>query len=83
MESVVADAVVSEARQRRRVDGTAKGVRQAKADVIEHDDQDVGCALGQAGVCGEWHQLGFLQRRAGDTCTWLRRKRQNGAVSGR
>ena len=49
VEGVVADALVGEPRQRRRVDRTAEGVRQAEADVVEQDDEDVGRVLREGG----------------------------------
>ena len=47
VEGVVADALVRDARQRRRVDRAAEGVGQAEADVVEQDDEDVGRVLRQ------------------------------------
>ena len=47
MEGVVADPLVGEARQRRRMDRAAEGVGQPEADVIQQDDEDIGRVLGQ------------------------------------
>ena len=47
VEGVVADALVRDARQRRRVDRPAVGIGQAEADVVEQDDEDVGRILRQ------------------------------------
>ena len=62
MEGVVADALVRDARQRRRVDRPAEGVGQAEAHVVEQDDQDVGRIL--VGRC-----FGSTRRWWSDSCS--------------
>ena len=80
VEPVVADAVVGEAAEGRRVDRAAERVGQAEAHVVEQDDQDVGRVLRQVVRLDPPLVLRLLQRPprdAGRRCLW---KRQDGAV---
>ena len=79
VELVEGDAVVGEARQCRRVDLAAKRVGQAKADVVEEDDEDVRRVGRKMVRLGAPDMLRFLQRRPGGARGRNRRKRQNRA----
>ena len=59
MELVVAQPRVGDPLQGGHGDGAAEGRRGAEADVVGHDQQDVGRALGGRDLCGE------VQRRLG------------------
>ena len=80
VEGVVADALARDARERWRVDRPAVGVGQAEADVVQHDDEDVGRILGQSALLHAPLVLGILQPRRSDAGRRGRRERQDGAV---
>ena len=79
VELIEDDAVVGEARQCRRVDLAAKRVGQAKADVVEEDNQDVRRVGRKMVRLRAPDMLGLLQRRPGGARGGNRRKRQNRA----
>ena len=79
VELVEGDALVGEARQRRRMDLAAKRVGEAKADVVEEDDEDVRRVGRKMVRLGAPDMLRLLQRRPGGACGRNRRKRQSRA----
>ena len=82
VKGVVADARVGKFRQGRRADWSAEGIRQAEADIVEQDDEYVGCVLRQpVGLSSPLHP-GFLQGLSGDAGRGDLRKGQGAAVIG-
>ena len=75
VESVEGDALIGEARQRRRVHLAAERVGEAEADVVEQHDQDVRRVGGKVVRLRAPDMLRFLQRRPRRARGGDRRKR--------
>ena len=77
---VVADSRITQPGERRCVDLSAEGVRDAEAHVVDQHDEDVRCTrLESLGFLSPPHR-GFLQRRAGHAGRRRRRERENGTI---
>ena len=72
--------VIGEPRQRRRVDRRRRRSRPAEADVVEHDDQDVGRILGQVARFGRRWCFESCKRGAATLADGDGRKRQDRAL---
>ena len=81
MELIERDALVGEARKRRRVHLAAQRVGEAEADIVQQHDQDVRGVRGKMVRFRAPHMLRLLQRRPRRACGRDRRKRQHRADS--
>ena len=81
VELIEGDALVGEPRQGRRVDLAAKRVGQAKADIVQEDDENVRRVGRKMVRLSAPDMLEFLQRRPGGARGRHRRERQNRSES--
>ena len=75
VEGVVADPLIGDARQRRRMDRAAIGVRQPETHIIQQDDKNIGCVLRQIALLHAPAVDGVLQ-------SWLRQARRRRRLEG-